>query len=152
MTTLSPPRLKPLLISSLAGLALAIAGCGNSGALGPPLTADEFVIRGDEICRSGAEQRAEEAAEWFGGKTKPSRAERRSFVAEVVGPNYRRQLDALRELSPPQGDEERINRILTGMEHLARHAETDPEDMLRPGGRTKAAKLAAGYGFTVCGA
>jgi hypothetical protein len=148
---LSPPTLKTLLLAMLAGLALALSACSGSGASGPPLTAAEFVIRGDEICQSGAEQRAERAAEWFGDDRKPSLAERRSFVAEVVGPNYRSQLEKLRELTPPQGDEARIEQILTGLEHLAQDAESHPDDMLKASRKTKAAKLAAGYGFAVCG-
>lgn len=149
---MSLPKLKPLLFSSLASLALAVTGCGGSDSTGPPLTADEFIVRGDEICQSGAEDRAKEAAEWFGDDPRPSRAKRRSFVADVVGPNYRGQLEQLRELSPPQGDEARIDEILTGIEHLARNAESDPDDMLKAHSKTKAARLAAGYGFMSCGA
>jgi hypothetical protein len=148
---LQPPRLKSLLPAILASLALVAAGCNAGAAAGPPLTADEFIVQGDEICAAAAEQRAKEASDWFGRDPEPSVADRQAFIAEVVGPNYRRQVEQLRRLTPPPGDEAQIEQILVGLEHVAEVAEQEPGDMLKAGSDARAAKLAAAYGFMACG-
>lgn len=139
-------------LALLAALALIAAACGDDDSSGPPLTKEEFLTQGDEICLEGDREVEAAARERFGDlSTEPPREEQEAFISEVVAPQLRSQLEQLRDLVPPEGDEEEIEEILNGLEDLADQAESDPGALIDAESPPRASQLAVEYGFQSCG-
>lgn len=150
-------RLDPKLILTVVLLtgALLVAGCGgdddDQGAGSPPLSKEEYIAQGDAICTAGDEELVAEAEERFGSAEEaPPRAEQEAFISEIVAPGFEQQLEELRELSPPEEDQEQIDALLAALEELADAAANDPGAVI-DGEFTEASRLAREYGFTACG-
>lgn len=145
------PKLK-LILAAAAALALIAAGCGGDDEdSGPPLTEEEFVAQGDEICAQGDEELTAAAEEQFGSPEEaPPRDEQEQFISEVVAPNFEQQLEDLRALNPPEEDSEQVDELLSALEELVQTARDDPGAVL-DGEVTEASELAQEYGFTACG-
>lgn len=158
--------------------ALLLAGCG--GATDEPVSTDaplvpskrDYIVQADTIC-AGREQAIETEAQVAlgidandfrvlpsgeiafkpGRRPSPQRIER--FGAEVVVPNLRRQLEELRALTPPRGDEQTVAAIYDtaerGVDRLAAEPSLFNERAAVRRELGQARRLARGYGFFECG-
>ncbi len=149
-------RPAPTTIALLAASAAALAaGCGE----GDPLSAEELVSRGDEICREGADRFAEiqERPPDSAGDA----AEQTEELVEVAEDD----LERLEDLRPPEQLSDRYERYLEArreaLETLtdgrdaaedgdARGYEAAQTEVVREGARRR--KLARAVGFKVCSA
>ncbi len=124
----------------------SVAGCGGDEEAqteAPAPTRQEFIAQADAICRS-AEQDLRAAQESYGS----TRKEEAEFVEEEVIPHFQRQVDEIRELTPPPGDEKKIEAALSA-------AERDLDDLLEdpsrvPKGQREFARQFRRYGSTTC--
>jgi len=150
----------------LAGLA---AGCGggsdddastsSSGNVtsDEPLTKAEYIERADAIC-SVADARIDAAAAKLRAASKDTGTLKRSavvkFLRDSTLPAYDRMLIGLRDLTPPTGDEAKIDPFIASLsgaldavkantEKYAKRTAADPFDA--------ANKRAQDYGMKVCG-
>jgi hypothetical protein len=167
-----------LRITTLLALALAAgliaAGCGDdddetttsstttttagatgaTGATGEPLSKDEFITQADAICEAGDKKIDAAAQETFSGG-QPSQAEQEQFVTEDVVPNIQEQVDGLRALTPPEGDEDEVSAILDSAQDAIDQIESDPGTLTEGANGddpfSEANQLAKEYGLTVCG-
>ena len=162
---------------ALPVVVLALVGCGGGGDsddVGPPqprdrpgeaaaLSKPEFVERADAICMEAraAVKRHEDAAR------AAARDEDAEAVADALNGTAEEadeQVDRLRAVTPPRGDEEIVDRYLTGIEdqiavlrRAADAAERNDTSALntllqenqRASGEIRG--LAQGYGFKECG-
>lgn len=155
-------RLSFVLLVGAMAIALVAAGCGssddNSSESTASLTKAEFIKEGNAICTKGNTKLNSEF-EAFGeehnlseNKT-PSKAAREEASEEVLIPAITTQVEELRALGAPEGDEGEVDEILTGAEEAIEEGEEDPASLLgnEPGGFTEVNKLAREYGLTVCG-
>jgi hypothetical protein len=134
----------------IVALAAGVSGCGGGDDSGPSRPA--FIAQADAICKQGNDKLRRDADRFFGGAANPSASEEREYVAKIFVPNLESQLAKLRKLSAPKGDENTVRAIwdasAAGLAEIkARHGPSGPP----PAGFTKAQRLAAGYGFKVCG-
>ena len=85
------------------------------------------------------------------GSGKPSQEELDSFVTDTVLPSTQEQIDQIRALGFPEGDEDQINEILDSAESDVEAAQSDPS-VLTQGGDPFADtnQLATDYGLTEC--
>jgi hypothetical protein len=107
-----------LLLSLLALGALGLTGCGGGDddeETPPAPTRQEFVAQADAICES-AEQDFEAALSVHGLPPPPTREEEAEFLEQEVIPLYLRRIDGIQELTPPPGDEEEIEAVLSAAE------------------------------------
>jgi hypothetical protein len=144
-------RLGVLAIAAMA-VTLVAAGCGgddDDGGEAP--TKDEFITQADEICTDGDQQINEEAEEVFEGE--PSKAEQQAFVEETVIPETQAQIDGIRDLTPPEGDEDQINAIVDAADQGIEEIEADPAALTQGGENplAEAGRLASEYGMKACG-
>jgi hypothetical protein len=162
------------LITMLAGVlatAIVAAGCGSSGsdsssnsdsssgdtsATTAALSKAEFIKQGDAICAKGSksiETEANEFAEENNVNTKkPTKAQKEEVIVDVVAPALRKQGEEIAELGAPSGDEAEAEAIVAAVEGAADELEETPSLLF--GGNnplSKASKLAASFGFKVCG-
>jgi hypothetical protein len=147
-------------ITAIAALVLAAgliaAGCGDddeettavvetttgaTGATGPtgaatgePLSRQEFISQGDEICATANEE-LQQASE-------PS----------AVADNIQGQIDELRALTPPEGDEDEIAKILDDAQEAVDQIR-ESDSFRGAGGRQleQAGQALQDYGFKECG-
>lgn len=135
------------------------AGCGGDSEreAAPATTAtptkSQFLERADEICLSYESQIEAAGDELFAGRRRPSAAESREFAAEVAIPKLREEIEAIRALGVPQGDEQPIEAILAAAARGVEQIRRDPGVLIgaAPPALRKAGRLARRYGSRECG-
>lgn len=160
-------RLIVVLLGALAIAALA-AGCGGgddenttveatSSDTGPALTKAEFIEQGDKICLTASREYGEGIEEFLTENNVsqakgPSPEQEEELLAEIILPRIKVEMEELRELGPPEGEEERVDEIFTGVEEVVAEGEDDPSTVsgnenpfAEPNAKAKA------FGFEVCG-
>jgi hypothetical protein len=155
------PKASMLLGLLAIAAALAASGCGGdddedtTAAGGEAPSKQEFISEADAICRQGDKEIEQAAGREFGKGQEPSQQEQQQFVTDTVVPNIKNQIDEIRALTPPQGDEGRITAILDAAESGLDKIERNPSVLNEGGGGAnpfaQANKLAGEYGLTACG-
>lgn len=143
-------RLIQLLVAVLA-LALVAAGCGSSKK---SISKAEFDRKGNAICAAGNKEIESKGRAMFANrKGKPSDAELKKFSTEVLIPSVEKQVNQLRDLGAPKGDEDKVKAILDAADEGIQKGKQDPLSLTQEGAGPfeKANKLAKDYGLTVCG-
>ena len=85
--------------------------------------------------------------------TKVSKAEQEKIVTTVMVPSVSREVKELRALGIPDGDEERVDAMITALEEGVETAERDPEVVTKSSDAVFgiASRIGGEYGLTVCG-
>lgn len=157
---------KPLMALLAAVVALVIiAGCGGGSdssssneSTTSSLTKTEFLKQGNAICANGNKE-IEEGFEKFGKahgfskKNQPTQTELEEAAEEVLIPNIRREIDDIRALGAPSGEEGEVEAVLAAAEKGLEKGEENPGAMIEEGeGPFKEANaLAREYGLVKCG-
>jgi hypothetical protein len=154
---MTPNRLIPLVLVVL-GLALVGAGCGGgdnkSGSTGSSsISKTEFVRKGNAICAAGNKEIEAQARKIFGPHKKPSKSETKQFASRVLLPSVQKQVDQIRALGAPAGDEAKVKAILDAAQQGVDKGKQDPLVLMKQnaGPFKKANALARAYGLKVCG-
>jgi hypothetical protein len=155
---------------ALLAITVAAAGCGggagssssSGGSTGEEstLTKKQFIAKADGICAAKDKELNEEVEkfvkkEGISESKKPTQAQENELVESYVVPNIRSQGEEIGELAAPEGDEEKIETIVSSLEEGADEAEENPESITGGGATTpfeKATKDPQAYGMQVCGA
>jgi hypothetical protein len=149
---------KPLiaLITAIGAISLIVAGCGSDDE-SSALTKAEFVKQADAICAKGDKQDQEEFEAFAKERNldegkEPSKAVQEEAVSEIVIPGVRQQIEEIDDLEAPEGDEVKVEEIVTSVEEGLDELEEDPT-LLFGGGNPLGAgsKLARDYGMEKCG-
>jgi hypothetical protein len=136
-------RLTAVLIGVLALAAIA-AGCGSGGS--DPLTKAEFIEKADAICTQARNRIKKESA----AVTKE--AQGAEVSEKIVLPNVQIQAEELRDLEPPEADEDQIEAMLDRLEAGVEKGRQEPESLLSADSPLiKANEMAEKYGLKVCG-
>lgn len=145
-----------LLAGSLA-VALAIAGCGgDSSTSTSSVSKAEFVKEADAVCQGG-NKRMEAGFAKFLTENKdvkrPTRDDYEKLVVTVLVPSIRKEIDELRALDTPSGDEDRADAIFDAVEEGLETAEGDPKLAVTSSDAVFgiSSRLAKEYGLEVCG-
>lgn len=154
-------RLIALLCGACA-LALLAAGCGGGGdetTTTASLSKAQFIKKADGICAS-AEKEVEGEFESFAKEHKlsekqpPSHGESEEAATSILIPSIEGQVEDIRALGAPAGEEEKVEELLTAVEDALDKAKQDPAAFIETEGEgdfAHANKLAREYGLTVCG-
>jgi len=135
------------------GTALVAAGCGGDDdetTTAAP-SKQEFIKQADAICAKGDKQINQEGEQVF-GKQRPSKQEIEQFGTDTVVPNVQGQIDGVRALTPPQGDEEEVSAFLDSAQEALDKVKQDPSVFAQREGNpfAEAEKLAKEYGYEKC--
>lgn len=157
-----------LVLMGAAVGALLLAGCGgdggeeagtaNVGDVAVPtgsLPKERFIERADAVCKDTIKRRdaAFKAYLRRTGLTVNTIdvVEHADPLSRVYVSVYRKHLDRLRALGAPEGDEEEVGEILTGMQQILDEIEAQPRDfVLNPNPFGPVSGPARDYGFRVC--
>ena len=146
-------RILALFITALAIAAVA-AGCGDDDTAS--LTKAEFVKQGDKICLEANKEKEVEYVAFIKDLEKAGKqltqGEEEELVRTIVVPAVEKQAEGLDDLGAPEGDEDKVDAIVVGLEEVAEEGEENPV-----GSKTasspfaKTTQLASEYGFEYCG-
>jgi ABC-type lipoprotein release transport system permease subunit len=140
-------------LAAAAVLALGViaAGCGSSDdndSSTSDLTKAAWIAKADAICQQGNQEIEQAAKEQFGNE-KPSAADVQQFARGVALLGTQDQVDKIRALGAPSGDEDEVNKILDTVQADIDKAKEagDIENSTFADGNA----LARQYGLKVCG-
>ncbi len=139
-------------VTALAAGLLA-AGCGGDDGGAAPSKQD-YIAEGDAICKQRQDEVSRQAQETFGGSV-PTGEQIEAFGADVIVPSLDSQLEELRALTPPEGDEDTVGKIYDAVGDGIDAIRENPALVTDPnagGTFAEADALAQRYGFKVCGA
>jgi hypothetical protein len=159
---------KPLigLLAVCVAIAMIVGGCGGGDdttdstatADSPELTKAQFLKQGNAICAKANEELNGEVAKFFkenglGEKQQPSTAELTEVAEDFVTPIVGRQVEEIRQLGSPAGEEQQVEKILSAAEEGIKKSEEDPDSLLAGENSAfgKANQLAKEYGLKTCG-
>ena len=159
------PRTAVTLLAAVLAVGLVAAGCGGDddedtttaattteteAAGGEPLSKSGFIEQADQICREGDQEIDQEAEQL--GLGRPSDQELEHFTTDTLVPGIQQQIDDLRALTPPEGDEEQITQFLDSAQKALDRLEQDPSLLLRESGDpfAEVRQLGEEYGFEDC--
>jgi len=140
---------KPFALTIVAAMAV---GCGSSDD--GPSKAD-FVKKADAVCAKGDKQIDAAASRTFTGKKVPNQAVLTRFIKAESLPAVRKQIDDIKKLEPPKGDEDKVKAITDGVDDALAKTEAQPQLAIAGGAKnpfTGPNKLARDYGLKRCGA
>lgn len=111
-------------------------------------TKAEFIAEADQICRAGNDELDAEANK-LGAD--PTQAQKESFASDVLVPGVQDQIDSIRALGAPEGDEDEVEELLDEAQSGVDALEEDPSLITSDDDPfTEANDLAADYGLKVC--
>jgi hypothetical protein len=129
---------------------LLIAGAVLGGCGSDTPSREEYIADADAICQQADADLETVAQDQFGTKP-PNRQQLTQFTEDEVIPNIEAQLAELRELDPPEGEEEQVAEIYDTLEQALEEFKADPDIENPPAGIAEANRLAEEYGLEVCG-
>lgn len=137
--------------------AMAIAGCGGGDDTATAsLTKAEFVKQANAICTKN-QREMEEQFELFSSKLKDRAGASpnvvkafKEEVANVAIPGLEKQIEELRALPVPSGEEENVELILERQEETLEKVKEEPEFRTSGGPYEELNKPASDYGLTEC--
>ena len=127
-------------------------GCGG-GSGGSTTTAAkaQFLARANAICAK-ALQDLHAANEQAFGNQQASTSAVAAFVEQTLVPNVQSQVDQLRSLKPPPGDDAAVNKILDAAQADLNAAKQDPSKLTsNEPVFSESTELASDYGLRACG-
>lgn len=153
-------RLAPILIAVVA--ALVVAGCGGDDgndtttSSTSSLTKQQFVREANQICKQ-TDDKIERASKQFFADAPPDEeappAEIEQFAKQTALPAIEDEIDRIRALGAPQGDEDEVKAILDAAQEGLDKLEQDPDEIAQGGAAPaleKFDKLAGDYGLDKC--
>lgn len=133
---------------------LVVVGCGGgaSSETAGAITKAEFISQADAICAETNQAMEDKVQATFGGGSQPGKAEQEAFVTETILPSIEGDLEKVRALPEPAGDEAAIDQFLSDAEKGVAEAKKDPEGFPKSApSLQKSSGEAAAYGLKVCG-
>jgi len=147
------------LLTAVLVLGAIAAGCGEDDSDSTAtVTKAQFLKQGNAICAAGNKELDEEFEAFnedghLKENQQPSDAEAEEIADTILLPAVTEQLDELRELDAPEGEEEQVDEILSEAESAVEEVEDDPASIVTEANSpfTRVNKMAREYGLSVCG-
>lgn len=115
-----------------------------------PSTRAAFLKAGNAICSRATRRMDRVGMTFFKSPGQPTRAETIAFARKVAVPTAQAELDQLRALRPPKGDEARVKAILDASQAAVDKVRANPSLLVGDNGSDRANRLARAYGLTAC--
>jgi hypothetical protein len=146
------------LVVAVIAAVLLVAGCGggsDSGSSANPISKEEFIAKADAICKKGVKRMQSgifAAIKVPQNLTKVSSREQEKIVTTVMVPSVSREAKELRALGVPDGDEEKVDAIITTLEEGVETAERDPQAVTKSSDVLFgiSSRIAGEYGLKAC--
>jgi hypothetical protein len=139
------------LVAALVAL-LAFAGCGG-GDDTTEVTKAEFTKQANAGCKEHTKERDELFKKVSSeiDASEVTRADQERLISEVLLPPFEKDIENLKSLGAPAGDEQQVEAIIEAMEKSVDKVEAKPLVALRSSSQfAEARALAVKYGLTDC--
>jgi len=151
------------LLLTLAAVSMgSITGCGGSDDSSSDSSSDtasttteaptkaEFVTQANAVCKSAIDKVSDSSTDL--GENAPDE-ELVQFIKDEYIPTIKDELSQLQELTPPEGDEDSWDEILTAFDDGISGVEDDPEAAVAGNENplADASEKAKAYGLKICG-
>jgi hypothetical protein len=135
-------------------IAAVAAGCGSSDSNSTstaPLSKASYLAKGNAICKAG--QQKQDAAQQALGQN-PTQAQLTAYATATVIPNIQSQIDQVKALGAPSGDEATVSNFLGLAQADLNTVKSDPTILFtrKIDPFSDFAKVAHPYGLTACAA
>jgi hypothetical protein len=149
-----------VLFAGVAAVILAVAGCGGgSDSSTPSITKAQFIEKADASCKKNEEQIRADFNTYVKehekeALTNPTEEDFANLVDAVIAPSLEQEVEEIRALGAPKGEEDQVEAILAATEEGREQAEEDSKAAVQgsTAGLEKATKLAREFGLKACGA
>jgi hypothetical protein len=135
-------------------LALIVGGCGGEATSAPAVPKATFMTKAEAACLRAYNHIKKElhAHERRREGRKATTAELNEYAETVIVPTRKRELEDLRAIGPPEGEEGLYTEILAAYEEGIRATEEDPKKALFSlfGAFVKAQELTEKLGLKTC--
>lgn len=153
-------RATAVIIVGLFAAGLVWAGCGGSSDSSSEVTASslskaQFIKQADAACKKGEEE-VQSDFKAFASENEnlanPTEDQFSELIETVLVANVEQELEDIRALGAPSGDEEKVEAILAAREEGVEEAEAQPKRAVESSlaGFEKANGLAKAYGLEAC--
>jgi hypothetical protein len=150
-------------VGAMIAVGVLVAACGSSSSstsrtATPALTKAEFVAKANAICTKGNAQTQTATAAYvkklgLGANAKPTNAQVAKVADAVLIPGAQAEIDAIKALGAPSGDQQTVNTILAAVQQAVDKVKRNPALVnTNPKLFAAANKLASAYGLTACAA
>ena len=134
-------------------------GCGDDSSTGDEDTRPtsptraEYIEQADALCEKGNAELDAAASAFFADKPHPTAAQEQTYATTIYVPQLEAVIGELRELQVPEGDEAEVTAFYDAAAAGLAEIAADPSSFggEPPEGFQEATRLAADYGFEVCG-
>jgi hypothetical protein len=143
------------LIVAVGAFALIVAGCGSSDDDSTTdstasLTKAEFVKQGNAICDAGNKEINAGFNEFLPKGKEPSKAVLDEAIETVLIPSVTKQVEEIRALGAPEGEEEAVEDFLAGAEEELEKGEEEPASLATDASFDKTNQEGKAIGLTSC--
>jgi hypothetical protein len=124
-----------LALMAVLFVGVCVTGCGSSNSTTTETTAAitkaEFVAKGNAVCAKGEKAQEAEINAYVKKhgleKKKPTKAQNAEIVETVLVPNIQSQIDGVKALGAPSGEEQQVNSALELSQQTLEKIEANPE-------------------------
>lgn len=152
-------------VGAMIAVGVLAAGCGSSSSTSTSRTATPagvtkagFVAKANAICTKGNAQTQTATAAYvkkfrLGANATPTNAQVAKVADAVLIPGAQAEIDAIRALGAPSGDQQTVNALLAAVQQAVDKIKRDPASITHnPKLFAPANKLASAYGLKACAA
>jgi hypothetical protein len=143
------------LVGAVLAFALIVVGCGDDDDTSTvALTKAQFVKEGNAICKAGNEEINSEFEKFadennVNQRKQPTDAQLEEIAEEFLLPSISEQIEEVRALGAPEGEEDAVNAFLDNAEAEVEEIEGDPS-LLAEDTFVEVNKEARALGLTAC--
>ena len=130
------PIICGLTLAAALVVGVCVAGCGSSSSTTTTttttaITKAEFVKQGNAICAKGnkaqqAEVNAYAKKHGINNNQAPTQAQQTEIVNTIFAPNIQTQIDGVKALGAPSGEEQQVSAALTASQQTLDKTKSDP--------------------------
>jgi ABC-type glycerol-3-phosphate transport system substrate-binding protein len=146
------------LVAGIVAAALLVAGCGGGDSSSSTSTISKaaFIKKADAVCERSNGRMGAAISNLLKekNKRKPTKADYEEIVSDVLVPGLGKEIEEIRALGAPSGDEDTIDAIVKALEEGREVAEDNPQAVIDSSSEAIfgiASRLAKEYGLQFCG-
>ncbi|HEX9968024.1 MAG TPA: hypothetical protein VGB06_08750 [Solirubrobacterales bacterium] len=147
-----------VIAGAATALALSFGACGDDEGGNLASNDEAVIVKADFIqaanaaCEQRGEQmtaRAQQVFKQYSNQPDSPKA-RRALIEKAIAPGFEGEIDDLRALEPPPGEEEEVEEVITTLEEMVARTRKDlAEGRNYPYRKTE--NVSAAYGLPACG-
>ena len=143
------------IVGVLFGAIVVISACGGGGS--SALSKDDFLSKGNAICKTGNDAIDAAGKAVFSGTAAPDPATVQKFFNDTLAPNVKKQIDGIAALKPPSDMQSAVDQLVKDararLSQLQDQVSKDPSVLFSSNDPfADVNKEANAIGLTTCGA